>query len=111
LEARNRHAHAFILTREMGPEGLASTKLRKGIALVRKGGGSSFVAEGINWPDLTSEVLRTKLLECGSDITVDLIAPYPQTHLRPAGPGSQMSTEWRATQNKTANSYIIEITM
>jgi hypothetical protein len=87
-EARNRHAHAFILTREMGPEGLAPTKLRQGIALVRKGGGSSFVAEGINWPDLTSETLRTKLLEYGSDITVDLIAPYPQTHLRPAGRGS-----------------------
>jgi hypothetical protein len=87
-EARNRHAHAFILTREMGPEGLAPTKLRKGIALVRNGRGSSFVAEGINWPDLTSEVLRTKLLEYGSDVTVDLIAPYPQTHLRPAGRGS-----------------------
>jgi hypothetical protein len=74
----------FILTREMGPEGLAPTKLRKGIALVRNGS----VAEGINWPGLTSEVLRTKLLEYGSDIKVDLVAPYPQTHLRPAGRGS-----------------------
>jgi hypothetical protein len=85
--ARNRHSHAFMLTREIGPAGLAPAKLRKGIALVRNGGGS-FVAEGINWPDLTSEVLRTKLLEYGSDITVDLIAPYPQTHLRPVGRGS-----------------------
>lgn len=24
-------------------------------------------------------------------------------------PGSQMSTEWRATQNKIANHYVIEI--
>ena len=55
--------------------------------MVRNRGGS-FVAEGINWPDLTGEVLRTKLLEYGSDITVDLIAPYPQTHLRPVGRGS-----------------------
>jgi hypothetical protein len=85
--ARNRHSHAFMLTREIGPAGLAPAKLRKGIALVRNRGGS-FVAEGINWPDLTGEVLRTKLLEYGSDITVDLIAPYPQTHLRPAGRGS-----------------------
>jgi hypothetical protein len=74
--AKNRHVHAFILTREIGPAGLAPTKLRKGIALVRNGGGSSFVAEGISWPDLTSEVQRTKLLEYGSDILVDLIAPY-----------------------------------
>jgi hypothetical protein len=86
--ARNRHSHAFMLTREIGPDGLAPTKLRKGIALVRNGGGSTFVGEGINWPDLTGEVLRTKLLEYGSDITVDLIAPYPQTHLRPVGRGS-----------------------
>jgi hypothetical protein len=61
---RNRHSHAFMLTREIGPAGLAPAKLRKGIALVRNRGGS-FVAEGINWPDLTSEVLRTKLLEYG----------------------------------------------
>src|ERR1700761_6836449 len=40
LGARNRHSHAFMLTREIGPDGLAPTKLRKGIALVRKGGGS-----------------------------------------------------------------------
>ena len=86
--ARNRHSHAFMLTREIGPAGLAPAKLRKGIALVRKGGGSTFVGEGINWPDLTGEVLRTKLLEYGSDISVDLIAPYPQTHLRPVGSGS-----------------------
>jgi MobA/MobL family len=86
--ARNRHSHAFMLTREIGPAGLAPAKLRKGIALVRNGGGSTFVGEGINWPDLTGEVLRTKLLEYGSDVTVDLIAPYPQTHLRPAGRGS-----------------------
>jgi hypothetical protein len=85
--ARNRHSHAFMLTREIGSDGLARTKLRKGIALVRNGGGS-FVAEGTNWPDLTGEVLRTKLLEYGSDVTVDLIAPYPQTHLRPVGRGS-----------------------
>ncbi len=76
-----------MLTREIGPAGLAPAKLRKGIALVRNGGGS-FVAEGINWPDLTGEVLQTKLLEYGSDITVDLIAPYPQTHLRPVGRSS-----------------------
>ena len=82
--ARNRHSHVFILTREMGPEGLAPTKIRKGIALVRKG----FVAEGIHWPNLTAEVLRTKLLEFGSDIVVDPIAPFPQRHLRPAGRGS-----------------------
>jgi hypothetical protein len=88
--ARNRHSHAFMLTREIGPDGLAPTKLRKGIALVRNGGGSTFVGEGINWPDLTGEVLQTKLLEYGSDITVDLIAPYPQTHLRPVGRGSNI---------------------
>jgi hypothetical protein len=86
--ARNRHSHAFMLTREIGPAGLAPAKLRKGIALVRNGGGSTFVGEGINWPDLTSEVLRTKLFEYGSDVTVDLVAPYPQTHLRPVGWGS-----------------------
>jgi hypothetical protein len=83
-QSKNRHADVFILTREMGPEGLAPTKIRKGIALVRNG----FVAEGVNWPNLTSEVLRTKLLEFGSDIVVDPIAPFPQTHLRPAGHGS-----------------------
>jgi hypothetical protein len=82
--ARNRHSHVFILTREMGPEGMAPTKIRTGIALVRNG----FVAEGIHWPNLTSEVLRTRLLEFGSDIVVDPIAPFPQTHLRPAGHGS-----------------------
>jgi hypothetical protein len=86
-EARNRHAHAFILTREMGPEGLASTKLRKGIALVRKGGGSSFVAEGINWPDLTSEALRTKLLECGSDIDGGSYRALPADALEAGGSG------------------------
>jgi hypothetical protein len=82
--ARNRHSHVFILTREMGPEGLAPTKIRRGIAQVRNG----FVAEGIHWPNLTGEVLRTKLLEFGSDIVIDPIAPFPQTHLRPAGHGS-----------------------
>jgi hypothetical protein len=82
--ARNRHSHVFILTREMGPEGLAPTKIRRGIAQVRNG----FVAEGIHWPNLTSEVLRTRLLEFGSDIVVDPIAPFPQTHWRPAGHGS-----------------------
>lgn len=82
--ARNRHSHAFILTREMGPKGLARTKIRTGIAQVRNG----LVAEGIHWPNLTSEVLRTKLLEYGSDIVVDPITPFPQMHLRPAGRGS-----------------------
>jgi hypothetical protein len=86
--SKNRHAHVFILTRELGPAGLAPKKVRGGIASVRSAGGLSFVAEGVNWPDLTDEVLRSKLLEFGLDITPDLIAPYPQKHLRPVRWGS-----------------------
>jgi hypothetical protein len=82
--AKNRHGHGFMLTREVGPGGLAPRKIRTGIAAVRRG----YVAEGIHWPNLTSEVLRTHLLECGTDIPVDPVAPFPQKHLRPAGRGS-----------------------
>lgn len=86
--SKNRHAHIFVLTRELGPAGLAPTKIRGDIASVRSAGGLNYVAEGVNWPDLTGEVLRSKLLEFGLDITPDLIAPHPQRHLRPVRWGS-----------------------
>lgn len=82
-DSKNRHAHIFVLTRELGRAGLAPTKIRGDIASVRSAGGLNYVAEGVNWPDLTAEVLRSKLLEFGLDITPDLIAPHPQKHLRP----------------------------
>jgi hypothetical protein len=41
-----------------------------------------------------------------------LMRPHHRFASRNGGiPGSQMSTEWRAGQNKTANSYVIEIYM
>jgi hypothetical protein len=86
----NRHAHAFIVRRELGPRGFASRKIRDEIALIRSGGGTSFVAEGIRWPDTNWEIQQTKLLELGTPLLVDLIAPYPQTHLTTAG--SQKNT-------------------
>lgn len=80
--ACNRHAHAFLVLREIDKKGFAAKKLRDGIALVRTGTtGASFVAEGVRWPDVTWEGQRTKLLEFGLDLTVDPMAVQAQRHV------------------------------
>jgi hypothetical protein len=84
----NRHAHAFVVTRELGDHGFAQRKCRDGIASVRTGEGANFVSEGVSWPDTNWRIQRTKLLEYGTDLVVDLIAPHPQEHVRPAGSGN-----------------------
>jgi hypothetical protein len=80
----NRHVHIFIGLREVESSGLSRKKIRDLFARPRHAAapnvGSSYVAEGLSWPDIARDLQNGMLAEIGSDALVDPPAPFGGRH-------------------------------
>jgi len=78
--AVNRHAHLMATTRPMNALGFVGKKLREFIARPRQADGQTYVAEGVNWPRVYTEILTTYFAELGLDLTVAPHFPIGHRH-------------------------------
>ena len=85
--AQTRHAHGLTPKREWKGDHFGGPKVRELFARVRHRAVPkarlSFVAEGVDWPDLAWQLQQTLFAECAIDLVVDPIAPYSEPHWNP----------------------------
>jgi hypothetical protein len=86
----NRHAHVILSLREVTGSGFSRRKTREIVARVRTMSKARrqqhparpphYVAEGVDWPDLSWTIQNRFFLELGLDLRVQPIAAVPQKH-------------------------------
>lgn len=109
--AVTRHAHVLIGLREIEGSRLSRKKVRNVFARPRHAVApnvrSTYVAEGLSWPDIARDLQTALFAEIGSDALVDPPAPFAGRHW--SSKTLRHSPERRTRHDQSVNRYNIEL--